>query len=174
MRRASSATVVTGMFLLLVVSGCGKLTRPEAARIYSGQITEHDQTITVSFEPMSRVDPAWTYANLDKQKQAALVGGGYVREFRGLFGAPCIAPTDKMMPYLTQPARAGQTIHVNLAVFDGVDVTGIAESSKNNCSVEGVVRYKPNELGSLVLDPRDLARHFEVGFKKYDDGWRVD
>lgn len=93
-----------------------------------------------------------------------------MREFSGQFGAPCIAPTDKMMPNLKQPARVGQNDPRHLAAFDGVEVTCIAESSKNNCSVAGVVGYMANDLVSHVLDTRSLAWHFEVGCKKYDDG----
>jgi hypothetical protein len=75
---------------------------------------------------------------------------------------PLLAPADEGKPSFSLPAARREL----------VAITGVSKQG-NVADVDFIWRWQPaNEVGSALYSS-DLRYHSTVGFRNYDDGWRV-
>jgi hypothetical protein len=96
----------------------------------------------------------------------------------GLLPAPCwnivLSPSgvDVIHSSITGEAAAKSSISLPVARRELLGVTGIAKQD-NSADVEFEWKWVPlNEIGEAFYS-RDLRYRSTVGFRKYDDGWRL-
>lgn len=174
-RGISAKVVLASAAMLVAISGCGDLSRSDAAKAVQAGLKSREATITMAFGSASRADPGWIAKGLIPEETIqALSAEGYIRLGRGLFNIPVFFPAEKFTAFLIEQPQVGADLQVKLADFDKVEITGIAERDRVTRVVEGVKHYTPNELGTKILGEDQLHRKFEVVFVKFDDGWRID
>lgn len=96
----------------------------------------------------------------------------------GLLPAPCwnivLSPSgvDVAHSSITGAEAAKSSISLPVARRELLDITGIAKQD-NTADVEFDWKWVPlNEIGEALYS-RDLRYRSTVGFRKYDDGWRL-
>jgi hypothetical protein len=96
----------------------------------------------------------------------------------GLLPPPCwsivLSPSgvDVVHSSITGEAAAKSSISLHVARRELLGITGIAKQD-NSADVEFEWKWVPlNEIGEALYS-RDLRYRSSVGFRKYDDGWRL-
>lgn len=96
----------------------------------------------------------------------------------GLLPAPCwnivLSPSgvDVIHSSITGEAAAKSSISLPVARRELLGITGVAKQD-NSADVEFEWKWVPlNEFGEALYS-RDLRYRSTVGFRKYDDGWRL-
>jgi hypothetical protein len=96
----------------------------------------------------------------------------------GVDPAPCwdvvLSPhgVDVFRSLITESTHGGTRMPINVARREIVDITGISKAG-NLADVEFLWHWVPmNEVGSALYDSGVRYRS-TVGFRRYDDGWRV-
>ena len=167
------------LLLLLVLAGCSArdfLTRRLASDLISASPDLKAQSFLLRTGIVSGKDyPSPEYLVLQNH---GWISAATVACPAGLVPPPCwnivLSPSgvDVVHSSMTGNEAAKSSISLPVARRELLGVTGIAKQD-NTADVEFEWKWVPlNEIGEALYS-RDLRYRSTVGFRKYDDGWRL-
>jgi hypothetical protein len=168
------------LLLLLVLASCSArdfLTRRLASDLISGSpALKAPQSLLLHTGIVSSKDyPSPEYLVLQNH---GWISAATVACPAGLLPPPCwnivLSPSgvDVVHSSINGGEAAKSSISLPVARRELLDITGIAKQG-NSADVEFDWKWAPlNEIGGALYS-RDLRYRSTVGFRKYDDGWRL-
>jgi hypothetical protein len=168
------------LLLLLVLASCSArdfLTRRLASDLISGSpALKAPQSLLLHTGIVSSKDyPSPEYLVLQNH---GWISAATVSCPAGLLPPPCwnivLSPTgvDVVHSSINGGEAAKSSVSLPVARRELLDITGIAKQG-NSADVEFEWKWVPlNEIGEALYS-RDLRYRSAVGFRKYDDGWRL-
>ena len=162
--------LVLAIFLssAFLFSSCGNnLSRGKAKKIVLSKVNRDDLKITFYVSTFNgRIKKEQKHTR--KGNLNELIEKGYVTLDND---NQHITLTDKVMPYTQIINRMGQEVHISVANFKDIKITGM-KGNDNHKRVEYQELYELNALGKEINWHGDLVWNQHTDLQKYDDGWR--
>ncbi|MBS4060988.1 MAG: hypothetical protein KG029_11370 [Bacteroidetes bacterium] len=161
--------LVLAIFLssAFLFSSCNNLSREKAKKIVLSKIKKDDRVI-IFHVSMSRGRIEKVTINTGRENLTKLIEKGYVTLDNDNYH---ITLTDKVKPYTQIINRMGQEVHISVANFKDINITGI-QGNDNYKKVEYEVIYELNALGKEINYAENIIWNDDMDLQKYDDGWR--
>lgn len=161
--------LVLAIFLCsaFLFSSCNNLSRGKAKKIVLSKIKKEDIQITFYVSTFNgRIQKEQKFTR--KGNLNELIDMGYVTLDNDNLH---ITLTEKVKPYTQIINRMGQEVHISVANFKDIKITGI-QGNDNHKRVEYEEIYELNALGKEINYNDKIVFNSSINLQKYDDGWR--